>query len=483
MRGRPGLDEADKIAPGSVEPGLRKMLGGYRLTGAISPTMNGVSVFMQAGMEYAPVTTSPNVSGGAAPGDVWRRLTLTRRVGIQAQLMLTFMYVLALGLALGASGWVYLSRGGHFNELLPHAAASDAASHQADIFAGLVGCGMALLCVPIAWGLMHRVFSPIRQLVTAANKIAAGELNTQVAIDRLDAIGDLARAFNAMSLTVKRHQDQLAAANALLESANRDLEIKVRQRTAQLESANQRLSNEIAEKEDFLRAVSHDLNAPPRNISGMTAMLLLKHRADFHPDVVNRLERIQKNVEIETDLIGELLELSRIKSRRQAPERVETSTVVGELAEMFESDLKQHKIAFVVDGPLPAINGEKTRIRQVFQNLVDNAIKYMGTGPTREIHVGCRPVGGEFEFYVRDTGMGIDPEDLAKVFFVFRRGKNSHVNHVPGKGVGLASVKSIIETHNGAIRVESALGQGSTFRFTIGDPGAVSPRGAATHAA
>src|SRR5205085_6165236 len=86
---------------------------------------------------------------------------------------------------------------------------------------------------------------------------------------------------------------------------------------------------------------------------------------------------------------------------------------------------------------------------------------------SKEIHVGCTVRETELEFYVRDTGIGIDPEDVDKVFFVFRRGKNTQTQNIAGKGVGLASVKSIIETYNGKIWVESKLGEGSTFRFTI----------------
>jgi signal transduction histidine kinase len=89
----------------------------------------------------------------------------------------------------------------------------------------------------------------------------------------------------------------------------------------------------------------------------------------------------------------------------------------------------------------------------------------MGESSIREIHVGCRIDERQAEFYVRDTGIGIHPDDLEKVFFIFRRGRNSGT--VSGKGVGLASVKSIIETYGGQIDVESELGQGCTFRFTI----------------
>jgi signal transduction histidine kinase len=359
------------------------------------------------------------------------------------------------------------------------------------MIAGLGGV-IVLLSVPLGYVLIYRVFLPIRELVSATQQIIAGDLDTRVAFHRPDVIGTLARSFNEMVIWVKKEQQQLAAANAMLADANRDLEAKVVQRTAQLEAANQRLSSEIAEKEDFLRAVSHDLNAPLRNIAGMASMLLLKYRERLDEDVAHRLGRIQKNVEVEMELIGELLELSRIKTRRQQMEHVELSGLVAELREMFENDLNTRGIQLIVDTPLPVVECERARMRQVFQNLIDNAIKYMGEGatnvaptepsgsaagssvgrsscplPSREIHIGCALRVTEAEFYVRDTGMGIEPEDLDKIFYVFRRGKGQQVQSVVGRGVGLATVKSIIETCNGKIWVDSRAGHGSTFRFTI----------------
>jgi signal transduction histidine kinase len=354
-------------------------------------------------------------------------------------------------------------------------ASEEAQIRRINYWAILLGVAVAVISLPFSYALVHRIFLPIRQLVTATRQIAAGDLDTSVAVDRPDLIGQLARSFNEMVLKVKEQQDalnevnqSLAEANVKLADANEGLERKVVERTAQLEVANRRLSAEISEKEDFIRAVSHDLNAPLRNIDGMATMLLMKHREKFDEDVIHRLERIQKNVQMETDLIGELLELSRIKSRRQKMEGVDLKALVQDLAGIFENDLRSHGIDLVIDTPLPELVCEKARIRQVFQNLIDNAIKYMGDqGATREIHVGCNARADEAEFYVRDTGIGIDPDDLGKVFVVFRRGKNPAAQNVAGKGVGLASVKSIIETYNGTIWVESELGKGSTFRFTI----------------
>ena len=333
--------------------------------------------------------------------------------------------------------------------------------------AARVGMGLILLTIPTAWLLVRRIFTPIRSLVTAAQRIAGGDFEARVATHRHDLIGDLARAFNHMIQTITRQQAALRNANEKLAEANHDLEAKIDQRTSQLEMANKRLSVEIAEKEDFLRAISHDLNAPLRNISGMVTMLQTKKKDQLDDDAKHRLDRIKKNVEVETDLINELLELSRIKTRRGEMEPIDLERMVWDLRGVFENDLRTRGIDLVVDSHLPPLHAEKARMRQVFQNLIDNAIKYMGEGDKREIHVGCTLLTSEAEFYVRDTGQGIDPEDVPKVFFVFRRGKSPAAQAVSGKGIGLASVKSIVETHSGKIWVESELGRGSTFKFTI----------------
>jgi signal transduction histidine kinase len=344
-----------------------------------------------------------------------------------------------------------------------------------------VGAVIVLISLPVVALLVFGIFKPIRQLVTATRKFSMGRMDFKVEIDRDDLIGELATSFQEMVAKIHRQREDLALgnrklaeantqlnrANQSLSGANTDLEQKVQQRTVQLEAANRRLSGEMAEKDDFLRAVSHDLNAPLRNIAGMAGMLLAKHREKFDEDIIHRLERIQKNVEVETDLISELLELSRIKSRRQVLEKIDPGMIVSDLAGVFEEDLRSRQIQLLLDNPLPFLNAEKARLRQVLQNLIDNAIKYMGDGRVREIHVGSISRADETEFYVRDTGIGIDKDDVAKVFSIFRRGKSSAVQNIPGKGVGLASVKSIIETYSGTIWVESELGKGTTFRFTI----------------
>lgn len=341
--------------------------------------------------------------------------------------------------------------------------AMDAQLHFLQAMVLLTCIGAVLLAVPVAGLIARHITVPIQRLAKGAHALAQGDLSHRVPLRRSDELGELARTFNRMADTVQAQQEDIRRINAGLEQ-------KVHERTAELEKVNHRLQAEISEKEDFLRAVSHDLNAPLRNIAGMASMLAIKYQASLEKDALQRLERIQKNVQVECELINELLELSRIKTRREKIERVDLHELVTAVSEAFSSDLETRGITLRILSDLPIMRGEKMRLRQVFQNLVDNAIKYMRDDGPKEIKIACHPGTGasdEMVFSVADTGMGIAKEDLPALFHVFRRAKNASVMKVPGKGVGLASVKSIVENYSGRLWVESVQGAGTTFCFAI----------------
>jgi signal transduction histidine kinase len=327
-------------------------------------------------------------------------------------------------------------------------------------FVLLTCMAVVLAAVPIAGFIARHITVPIQKLAAAAHALAAGDLAHRVRITRSDELGELTAAFNRMADTVQHQQLDIRQINAGLEQ-------KVHERTAQLEKLNRRLTAEMAEKEDFLRAVSHDLNAPLRNIAGMASMLILKYRATLEEDAVQRLERIQKNVDVECELINELLELSRIKSRREKIERIDLAALITTVAEGFSSDLETRNITLHTRGQFPIMHGEKSRMRQVFQNLIDNGVKYMREESKRTISIAVESRGDEVVFAVSDTGIGIASEEIPHLFHVFRRAKNASVMKIPGKGVGLASVKSIIENYNGRLWIESTKGEGTVFYFAI----------------
>ncbi|WP_432798225.1 sensor histidine kinase [Poriferisphaera sp. WC338] len=319
---------------------------------------------------------------------------------------------------------------------------------------------VCLLMMPLVMLATNWWIRPLRQLMQATAQLARGEKPEKIQTTTRDELAVLGAAFNGMS-------DRLFETRQQLENANEDLENKVIQRTAELERLNDRLQDEIDDKNEFLRAVTHDLNAPVRNITGMAQMLLMKHKTDLADDALNKIERITANAKLQSELISDLLELSQIRTKPGKNVQVDISKLVDEIAQSLSFDLEQADITLKVQPQLPVINADRNRIRQVFQNLLDNAVKYMLDSEERSIAVTCDHEDDQYHFRIADTGCGISDKDLKKVFQVFSRAAYSNSHHVAGKGVGLASVKSILENHHGRIWVESVLGKGSTFHFTL----------------
>jgi signal transduction histidine kinase len=223
----------------------------------------------------------------------------------------------------------------------------------------------------------------------------------------------------------------------------------------------------MAEKEDFLRAVSHDLGAPLRNIAGMATLITMKWRDQLPEEVLARLQRIQANVDMETGMIHELLELSRIKSQPESRTWVDFNALMQELADTFEYELKAKNVHLEVASRMPRLYVEKNRVRQVFQNLIDNAIKYVGERPNARVQVAYERRGEMHQFSVADNGPGIPPEDQERIFHVFRRSPSTATASIPGKGVGLAVVKTVVSNYEGRAWVESPPGGGSTFYVAL----------------
>jgi len=324
----------------------------------------------------------------------------------------------------------------------------------------LVGTAIVLAAVPLGYLMVWRVvIQPLRRLVTMARRLAQRDFGARAGRHRNDEIGELEEAFDSMAEEVARGRQ------ALIE-ANEELERKVRERTAALEQTNQRLRAEVTEKEDFLRAVSHDLNAPLRNIAGMVQMLRRTEAAEWAAPARRRLDRIEANVKIENDLIAELLDLSRIKSRPQPRRRVDMGSLLGELAEAFRETLDARGIALEIAEGLPRLYVEERRIRQVFQNLIDNAIKYMDRRTGGRIRIGHERRDGMHVFHVADNGPGVPADSRESIFYVFRRAARTDAA-VEGKGVGLAVVRTVAANYGGRAWVESRPGEGASFYVSL----------------
>jgi signal transduction histidine kinase len=243
-------------------------------------------------------------------------------------------------------------------------------------------------------------------------------------------------------------------------------------RTEQLQAKNSELS-------DFLYVVSHDLRAPLINLEGFGQTLQQSVRElgttldgsaaaparwpSIREEVDESLDFILRSVAKMDFLVRGLTELSRLDRRPLGTQPVDVARIVDDVVASLHHTIATRGIDVRVE-PLPFVTGDPLRLSQVFGNLLDNDVKYMPPEGDARIHVGVdrRPEGACF--FVRDSGVGIRPEDHGKIFRLFAR---LGAPAVAGDGLGLTMVKKIIEQHGGSIWVESALGHGSTFWFTL----------------
>lgn len=220
-----------------------------------------------------------------------------------------------------------------------------------------------------------------------------------------------------------------------------------------------------AELEQFTYTVSHDLKAPIITIKGFLGFL----SQDAHSGNIQRLENDILRIGEATDkmhkLLNDLLELSRIGRVMNPPVEVDFGELVAAAQEILHGHLEERGIEVIVEGRLPVVYGDRQRLLEVVQNLLDNAAKFMGGQLQIRIEVGQAHSAhdGFTTLYVRDNGVGIAPQYHEKIFGLFNR-----LNpNIEGTGVGLALVKRIIEFHGGRVWVESEAGEGAAFYFTL----------------
>ena len=257
-------------------------------------------------------------------------------------------------------------------------------------------------------------------------------------------------AANVLGAAIKRQLDEAALHNELS------------QRTKLVEE----LENKNSELERFTYTVSHDLKSPLVTINGFLGFL----EQDVVSGNLERLkkdtQRIQEAVNKMQRLLSELLELSRIGRKMNISEVVSFEELANEAMNIVQGQLEARGVTVHIQPNLPAVYGDKPRLTEVLQNLLDNATKYMGDQPQPHVEIGYTGEDaehGQLIFYVKDNGIGIAPQFHERVFGLF----NKLDPKSEGTGVGLALVKRIIEIHGGRIWIESELGQGSTFYITL----------------
>jgi PAS domain S-box-containing protein len=238
---------------------------------------------------------------------------------------------------------------------------------------------------------------------------------------------------------------------------NEELEQRVADRTAELDAANKEL-------EAFAYSVSHDLRAPLRHVSGFSALLSARAGDQLDDKSRHYVERISDSVNEMGTLIDDLLAFSRTGRKELSIERVDMDALVAEALAPLREDTRDRSVDWVVT-PLPPTAGDRSLLRQVWANLLDNAVKYTrGRDPAR-VEIGALEEDHSNVFYVRDNGVGFDMEYAHKLFGVFQRLHSAA--EFEGTGIGLANVQRIIARHGGRVWAEGATGEGAAFYFSL----------------
>lgn len=241
---------------------------------------------------------------------------------------------------------------------------------------------------------------------------------------------------------------------AVLQQLNATLEVRIRERTAQLEAANQDL-------EEFAYSVSHDLRAPLRTIQGYAQGLFEDVGHALDPDNLEYLQRIAANAQYLDTLIADLLTYSRLRQTEVVLEAASLSMVFTDVLRALEPEIKAQKATIRIEEPLPTVQANRLILVQVLTNLLSNAIKFVLMGQQSQVRVWAELREGHTRIWIEDNGIGIAADHHQQIFRPFTRlhGEEEY----PGTGIGLAIARKGIERMGGQIGVESQPGQGSRF--------------------
>jgi light-regulated signal transduction histidine kinase (bacteriophytochrome) len=227
------------------------------------------------------------------------------------------------------------------------------------------------------------------------------------------------------------------------------------------------LDERARELESFAYSVSHDLRAPLRTIDGFSNMLYEDAGNRLTEEEVECLRRVREAAQRMGNLIDDLLELSRISRSKFRPKKINLSKLAESVTEKLRQQDPDRKVDIVVE-PGVEVNADLSLLDVVLDNLLGNAWKFSSKKESPKIQFARTLIDGKTVYYVKDNGVGFNPRYKNKLFMPFQR--LHHNEEFPGTGIGLATVKRIIEKHGGRVWANSKQNKGTTIYFTIGQP-------------
>jgi PAS domain S-box-containing protein len=232
-----------------------------------------------------------------------------------------------------------------------------------------------------------------------------------------------------------------------------------------LRKLSDELSRSNTDLQQFAYVASHDLQEPLRVIAGFVKLLAKRYKGQLDDEAEQFINYTVDGVKTMEMLIKDLLEYSRVQSNGMALKPSDCDKLVKECVKSLQTVIEESGAKVTYDS-LPNVKADASQLVRVFQNLISNAVKFHGDEKPK-VHISAEKKENEWVFSIRDNGIGINPKQAERIFLIFQRLHTKE--EYPGTGVGLAICKRIIEHHGGRIWVESEVGRGSTFFFTIPD--------------